>query len=236
MASTIQLSRTVTLASQMIRNAPLVFAAQNNDPALSNADWVKQMILSPPFAWRWNRASSVPSSPTFTTTIGTTDYTVPLSDFGWIEKAVAYDPSNGYQAFELVTDLVQGQETQANQLTRIAAQLDDDNGNITFRVMPAPDAAYDVCVTYQKSASLFTATTQTWTPIPDYLSYLYNLGFQAKAYEYWDDPRWVPTMQMFLTQLVAASENLTDTEKNIWLEDRLRTLRQTERAQNLPPR
>src|ERR1039458_1826896 len=102
MASTIQLQRTINRSQQMIRLSPLTFVANtDNDPAFSNADWVMQTILAPPFAWRWNRVESTPTIPTFVTTPGITDYTVSLPNFGWIEKAVAFDPNNAYSAQEI---------------------------------------------------------------------------------------------------------------------------------------
>ena len=233
MASTIQLQRTINLAQQFIRLSPLTFAANPaNDPAFSNADWVKQVILAPPFAWRWNRSAGTVTHPTFTTTIGQSDYVVNVPTFGWIEKAVAYDPANGQQAFELQVGLVIGLDTLANQPARITAQYDDNLGNVTFRVFPAPDAVYNIVVEYQNSASLFTSLTQTWSPIPDYLSYLVNTGFQAKAYDYFGDPRATPMMQLFFTQLTEVSEGLNESQKNIWLQDRLNSMRQTAAVQS----
>ena len=233
MASTIQLQRTINLAQQFQRLAPLTFAANTaNDPAFSNADWVKQTILSPSLGgWRWNRVSATPQTPTFTTTAGVSDYVVALPNFGWIEKAVAYEVANAYAAYELQVELIKGVDTLSNQPTRISAQLDDDSGNITFRVFPAPDEIYAVVVDYQKSASLFTTLNQTWTPIPDYLSYIVNEGFQAKAFEYSNDPRFQTSMQLFLTNLAAEAEGLNQTQKNLWLSDRLNTTRQTAAVQ-----
>src|SRR6185312_12577042 len=95
MASTIQLQRTVTLASSFARYAPLTMSA--NDPALSNADWVRQLVLNPPFAWNWNRYEV----PSIQTLFGQTDYTVSVANFGWIEKAVLFYPENGNIAQEL---------------------------------------------------------------------------------------------------------------------------------------
>lgn len=231
--STIQLQRTINLTQQFLRLAPLTFTENAaNDPAFSNADWVKQFILSPSLGgWRWNRVASTYTQPTFVTIIGQMDYVVNLPDFGWIEKAVAYDPSNGFAAFELQNDLIKGAEPTTNQPARISAQYDDDNGNITFRIFPAPDAAYNVVVDYQASASLFTELAETWAPIPDYLSYVYNEGFAAKAYEYSNDPRFTAAMQLFLQHLADAAEGLDATQKNLWLSDKLNTLRETARVQ-----
>jgi len=231
-ASTIELQRTINRTSQFLRLQPLLFQKNTaNDPAFSNADWVKQLILSPPFAWRWNRTAATFTDPTFVTIIGQTDYVVNLPTFGWIEKAVAYEPVNGYLTHELQVGLIFGADAQTNQPARISAQFDDGEGNITFRIFPAPDQVYNIVVEYQNSASLFTSVDQTWEPIPDYLSFIYNSGFDAKGYEYTNDPRYMTTMQLFLQQLVDSSENLSQTQKNLWIEDKLNSLRQTEMVQ-----
>lgn len=234
MASTIQLQRTINRSQQMIRLSPLILAANTaNDPAFSNADWVKQTILSPSLGgWRWNRSAGTPTSPTFTTIIGNTDYVVNLPTFGWIEKAVAYDPNDGYSSYELQVELIKGGDLLPNQPQRISAQYDDDEGNVTFRLFPAPDKIYSVVVEYQNAATLFTDVAQTWTPIPDYFSYIFNTGFDAKSYDYFNDPRFVPTLQLFYQMLADAAEGLDATQKNLWLSDRLNSMRQTQGVQS----
>lgn len=223
MASTIPLSRTIALAQQFVRNAPQTFTLPTvtNDPAFSNADWVRQFILSPPFAWRWNRTES-----NITCVIGQTDYTVSLANFGWIEKAIITFGDNGDQTTELEVVVNLAKETNPNLPTRISAQLDDDAGNITFRLSPAPDAAYVITLTSQKAAGQFVATTDFWSPIPDYLSYLINTGFQAKTYEYLGDPRFTVVMQQFLQSVVSANGGLSDTQKNLFISDRINTTRE----------
>jgi len=232
MASTIELSRTIALAQQFIRLSPLTFTSNTaNDPAFSNADWVMQTILAPPFAWRWNRTTASPQNPTFTTVIGQTDYKIALPNFGWMEKATCYDPQNGYSAQELKIELITAGESLPNQPTRISAVADDGLGNITFRVFPAPDKVYEIVVEHQNAAQLFETTSQTWTPIPDYLSFLFNQGFQAKSYEYMNDPRFGPAMQLFYTQLTDVAEGLSESQKNIWLKDKLDSMRQMQAVQ-----
>jgi len=203
----------------------------SNDPAFSNADWVMQTILAPPFAWRWNRVTASPTAPTFVTNPGVSDYSVALPNFGWLEKAAAYDPNNGYFCFELQSELLKSIDTLQNQPTRISTQLDDGSGNITFRVFPAPDKIYNIVVEYQKSAPQFTSLSQTWAPVPDYMSNVYNSGFDAKSYEYVNDPRYPSALQMFFTSLSGVSQGLEAAEKNIWLGDRLASIRQTMAAQ-----
>jgi hypothetical protein len=77
---------------------------------------------------------------------------------------------------------------------------------------------------------LFTATTQTWSPIPDEYSFVYTQGFLYKAYEYFDDPRVAITRQSFALSLLGVSEGLDDQQKNLFLGRYLDTLRQEVRA------
>lgn len=225
MASTIQLQRTNTLASAFVRYAPLTLSS--NDPAFSNADWVRQFILSAPFAWRWNRAVV----PDITTQVGVSDYTVNLPSFGWIEKAVWFLPDNGNQTQELEVENNLATESLPNAPVRISVQLDDDAGNITFRLSPAPDQAYNISVIYQKSAPNFTALTDTWAPIPDYLSYVYNQAYLFKSLEYINDPRQAEAYQVFIQMLTSVNQGLSDAAKNLFLMDRLNTQRQTQNVQ-----
>lgn len=211
----------------MIRLAPLTFTENtNNDPAFSNADWVMQEILAPPNSFRWNRTSATPEVPTFTTVTGQTDYAVSLPNFGWIEKATCYDFTNGISAQELQVGLIYAADTLPNQPARIAAILDNGEGIITFRIFPAPDKVYSIVVESQNAAQLFTSVDQTWSPLPDYLSYIFNTGFDAMSYLYMNDPRFQGTMQLFYTQLAAVAEGLSETQRNIWLQDKLGSIRE----------
>ena len=233
MASTIELARTIARSQQFIRLSPLTFTENTaNDPAFSNADWVMQTILAPPFAWRWNRASGYnPQTPTFTTAIGQSDYQVSLPNFGWLEKAVAYDPVDGFKAYELKVLLVLGNETVTNEPTQISTQYDNGAGIQTFRIFPAPDKVYNVVLEFQNAAQLFTTTSQTWEPIPDYFSNIFNSGFDYKSYEYMADPRQGSAGQIFFTQLANAAEGLTESQKNIWLTEKINSLREMGKAQ-----
>ena len=219
MASTITLDRTVNFVQRFIRNAPLT-TINDGDPAFLAADWVRQFILAPPFAWRWNRAYVSP----IICASGVFDYTVNLPDFGWIEKAYLNFPIGAGQpgrSKELTVEMVVASDQFVNQPTTITANLDDNNGNITFRLFPPPDINYTLFVIYQKSAAKFGSMSDLWSPIPDYMSYLYTEGFKAAAYEYFGDERYPFTLQMFLRQVVAANDGLSETEKSLFLSDRL---------------
>jgi len=220
MASTIQLTRTVNNAIQFIRNAPLDNNAAG-DPAFTIGDWVRMFMLAPPFAWRWNRSTT-----TFTTTAGTQDYTESLSTFGYLEMASITDNTGATPiVHELAIANNLAEESTQNQPTTIAARLDNDTGSITFRITPTPDKVYTVTVTYQNAAALFTNLTNTWTPIPDFMSHIYNQGYLAKTYEYMNDPRAGLAMQIFFKQLAAASAGLDDRQRNIFIQQFLDTTR-----------
>jgi hypothetical protein len=54
----------------------------NQEPALTSANLSLQTIVGPPFVWPWNRNNTF-----FLTTVGQQDYTVSLSNFGFLEAA-----------------------------------------------------------------------------------------------------------------------------------------------------
>lgn len=225
MPSTIPVQRSITLASAFVRYAPLVLST--NDPALSNADWVRQFILSPPFSYNWNRAGF-----SFSTVIGQSDYPVTTANFGYIESAVISNTANGNESNQLEIEQNLVIETRVNQPTKISGQLDNGSNLITYRLVPAPDAVYQVAVTIQNSALTFTATTDTWNPIPDYISYIYNQGMLAKTFEYLNDPRQTPAMQLFFQQVSALNTGSIEGQKNIFLSDRLNSQRQQQTVQS----
>lgn len=226
MASNIKLQTTIDIAQRYIYKAPLLFVGDGN-LAFSIGDRVRQFMLSPPFAWRWNRGILPPIQ----CQVGLTDYTVNIPDFGWIEKAWLVFPQNQgqpAQVKELTVLNNLAQEGTQNQSAWISSVYDDNNGNVTFRLMSPPDQSYQLYINYQKSSKTFSKTTDTWEPFPDYMSYLYNQGFLAFAYEFKDDERFAFTYQQFLRQVVAANDGLTDTQKNIFLEGRLITQRENQ--------
>lgn len=99
----------------------------------------------------------------------------------------------------------------------IAAQGDDGQGNITFRLMPVPDVAYPVAITLQQKAPLFNSIQQTWSPIPDEYSRIFNWGFLSQMLLFSDDPRFGTANQKFVAGLLGAAEGMTETERNIFL-------------------
>lgn len=217
MSSTYTVTNALNWASLFIRSAPLTGVnSVANEPGLSICNWVKNLIMAPPFSWRWNRATT-----TFTTTAGTQDYTQSLSTFGWLEKASITDSNNNVIEIDIALDL--GEDSNRQQPNRIAARIDNDAGSITFRLMPVPDQTYTVTLTYQNQSSQITSTSSTFTPIPDYMQHVLYTGVLAKVYEYINDDRWMPTMQLFLKTLVAWNGGLSETEANLFVKSKLGT-------------
>lgn len=99
----------------------------------------------------------------------------------------------------------------------IAPQVDDNAGNITFRILPLPDQTYQASVIFQKRiAALATGPSSTWAPIPDHYSYVYQAGFAALMFSYWNDPRWQMYNQKFVAGLLGAAEGLSEDQKNVF--------------------
>jgi hypothetical protein len=227
--STNTLLRTVNLASAFCSLRPLTdIGGATNEPAFSIGDWTRNFILGPPFAWRWNR-----SVISFLTVVGQQDYqiqgtvTPAIKTFGWMEKASITDSTlNPIFIKELEVLLNLGESSVPEQPVQIAARLDDGAGNITFRLMPVPPKVYTVTVTFQNSSPTFQTINDSWAPIPDYLSYLTNQGFLAKSYEFINDERWGPAMQLFVRQVIAANNGLNDSQVNLFLSARLNSTRE----------
>jgi hypothetical protein len=218
MASTIKLQDTLNWCGAFISNRPTTNVSKiAGEPALTSANKVKQTILSAPFAWSWNRNTT-----TITTVVGTQDYSVALSDFGYIEKATV---SFGGKIFPVQVSLLLPADSTQQRPDFVAAQSDDNAGNITFRFQPVPDQIYSAVITYQKAPTISTALTGTWSPIPDRYSFIYESGLLAHMCNMFSPERYQQEISMFYKSLVSVSEGLTDSQKAIFLEEAMRATR-----------
>lgn len=144
------------------------------------------------------------------------DYTVPVSGFGHMQFASVKDVSaNKWMQMEVKDNLALSVDVGRPRF--IGANTEDANGNITFRVQPAPDKVYPVNVQIAKIPVPVTSINQTWAPIPDFMGYIYNWGFLALMYMFADDPRFAMANQKFIAHLLGAAEGLTEQEKDIFL-------------------
>jgi hypothetical protein len=212
MASTYTVQQSIDWGQYFMGNRPL--SLTNSEPALTSANIVMQVMLSPPFKWRWNRNSN-----TFAFTGG--DTTVTLSDFGFIEKAYVTPGSGNYSGQNIEIPKVETELTMdagSGRPHTIAPYLDNNAGDITFRFMPGnPDVTSQVTVIYQKKPTLLTAISQTWAPLPDEYGYVYNWGFLALMYLFADSQKFITANQKFISGLLALSGGLTEQQIAVFL-------------------
>lgn len=176
------------------------------------------------------------SVPAFNQTVGgtTTDGTAVWTNMGaigvrnisqtyslnWIENASIQDQDPNTCALvwkQLTPHIDLASDSQRSRPLSISAQFDQGNNNVTFRLMPCPDKAYPVQIQVQQKPPIIDSLNDTWSPIPDEYSRLYNWGLLALFYQFADDPRWQMANQKFVTNLLSTAEGLTETQLNIWL-------------------
>lgn len=185
----------------------------SNEPAITSANNVQQIMLSPPFKWSWNRNSF-----TFNTVVGTQDYTQSVSDFGYLETATLSYPG----ATRIVSVNVKNHtplgESVDQQLPGTIAVLQNTVGtSVKLRFLGVPDKIYSVVCWYQKFSPRIAALSDTWVP-PDNMGYIYQRGFLAELYEAFAQPALAQAERVsFAAALIANSEGLTVTETNMFL-------------------
>ena len=186
------------------------------EPATTNANILLGTMLGAPFVWEWNRATT-----TFTCVVATTDYVQVMTDYGFMETAHLTVPMSATQDQGIIYQMTpQRQLEKTSQPGRpgyISTFLDDQAGNITFRVGgSAPEQAYPVVITYQKAPTKFTNISAV-VPIPDKLMHIFKYGFLALAFLYAQDDRFAAMNQKFIATLLGSQQGLDATQKNIFL-------------------
>lgn len=222
--STVTISATIEWAKRLSFNRNPVIG-NSLEPALSSANMVKQIILGPPFSWWWNNEEvtftcnpSVPTPVGTLTATTTQDYTTVTSEFSHIEHASVFDINQTpgkWIELEVKNNLAL--DSNPDRPRFVSPHVEDAAGNMTWRVMPAPDKNYPVAIHIQKAAALITSINQTWAPIPDFMQYVYNWGFLALMWAFADDPRFQIANQKFVAGLLARAEGINDEERNAFL-------------------
>jgi hypothetical protein len=223
MASTVTLQNSINWAKPFLNYAPLTIGV-SNEPAITSANTVLQTMLMAPFNWRWNRGTAI-----ITTVPGQQDYPINLSNYGHFELATV--GITGDLTYPLEYKSILGAAVESSRPTFISDQLDNDAGFITFRITPAPDKAYAVTVTFQNAPPIFSSLSSLWSPVPDWMAYVYNWGFLALMSDFVDQSKAPRFRQMFVGSLLAASEGLSEEEKNVFKASWLGDLRQMQGEQ-----
>ena len=234
-SNTRTLAQSVEWASFFLSRRPFYGLDSNStlEPALTTGNVIIQTMLQPPFKWRWNRNST-----TFNITTAGGDVVKAIPDFGFVEKyqiVPSAGPNSG-KVYEVpYSQLLLSQDSDQGKISTIAAYLDDNAGNITFRTMPGKaDVNSTVTVIYQKAPVLLTAVTGTggtW-PIPDSYGHVYDNGVLFYFLLYAGDSRAFAIGQKFASNLIALSEGLDEQAKAIFLGEWDVILQQAARGQS----
>lgn len=220
MPSTITVQQTLNWTAPFVVQRPTSgINGVANEPALTSANKIIAAMVAAPLRWNWNRAQILSA---FTTTPGTSDYTLSIPNYGYLEKASLFLSTRTPSTFEIEVFPVLAVGSKQNEPAKISAVIDDGAGNITFRLLPVPDNAYTATLTYQKSATLLTALSQVWAPIPDKYAYIYETAMVAHMQGMYNLQAYFTGMELFFRMLVAAAEGMTESEKSMFLEDMLR--------------
>jgi hypothetical protein len=222
MASTITIQQTLNWQAAFLEQQPVLINGE--DPAVSSAQLVIQTMLGPPFAWPWNRGIA-----TFTT--ADQDFTVSgLSAFGFLEGGSVQANVVGGRPMAIAVKHFLEQDASGARPTHASAYIDDGTGNITFRLMPAPDQSYSVVLPYQKKPPLIYSVAQTWSPIPDEKNYICQWGHLSLMSLIGNDARFNEYNQKFVTSLLATQGGLSELERNLFLGNWLRAAMQLQGA------
>lgn len=188
MATTLQ--STVDWARTFTKLMPIVgVGGFSNEPALSICNQVLQEILSPPFAWKFNRTELA----TFNTVDKQQDYTIAgVLDISWLEECVMEDTDSTdtplpTRDIEAVRDLP---KTSLVEKPIRICKLKEVGADTVLRFWPIPGTFIETAnVVYQAKPPIKTALTNNWSPVPDDLQWLVRLGFLAWALKHADDAR-----------------------------------------------
>ena len=202
----------------------------NGEPAITAANLTKQTILGPPFKWPWNRGAFHVTLDANETAWGQ-DYLFELPDFHFIEKLWLTNPGDN-EAKE-ITNLVQSLagETISKRPSSAAMNWMDNSGNVQLRLNTLPDVAYLIDGTYQRAPVLMTSLANSWYPIPDHLSYIYDWGFLGFVSLLTKDARAPIFLTKFASHLLANQDGLSATQRNIFLGNWLDVMSAPQREQ-----
>jgi len=219
MPSTITLTALANFALPILKMQPL--SVTNMEPALTAANITLETILAPPFKWRQNRNSfTFTCVPKVGSTPAQADYPVTLPDFGWLEDQWVTDPARG-DVFPLEGALSLAMPTSAQSLRprTLAAQGDDNAGNITFRVNNLPDKAYVIAGDYQKAAVPLLSMASQFGPVPDYMAHIIDWGFLTIMALLVNNAEFPRFEQYFTSRLLSAQAGLDEVSRNIFVGD-----------------
>lgn len=199
----------------------------NGEPAITAANLTKQTILGPPFRWPWNRSTfHIDLDPTAAE--WSQDYLLYLPDFHFMEKLWLTDPNGKVTEISNIASSLAA-ESAIKRPSSASMNLQDDEGNVTLRLNAIPDEAYSIDGYYQRAAVTMSSLANTWGPIPDHLSYIYDWGFLGFCSLLTKDARAPIFLAKFASHLLGSQDGLTAQQRNIFLGDFLALMGQQQR-------
>lgn len=222
MPVTLSIQASLTYVQTLIDNQRL--NVNNMEPAVTMANTVLGTMLGPPFIWRQNRTNiSFPIG-----TAGKTDYFQYVPGLGFIETQWLEDEDGN--KLELNGSTALAKVSSQRTPTLIAAQYDDNQGNITFRVNSVPDADYTVYLDTQNAAPLIMSPADTFTPLSDYFGYLFNKGMLSEGALLVNDSRFSIWRSEWIAQMLATQDGLDAQAKDMFYSQFMNTTRTVQRS------
>lgn len=213
----------ITFSRAYIKQQTL--SVNNQQPGLGIAQIILNIMLGPPFVWRFNRFSF--EFPINTT--GGTDYVISVPGLGHIETQWMIDDQGKFH--ELSGAISLAKTGMQKQPTKVAPQYDDNLGNITFRFNSIPDRNYTAYFDYQQKPPLITGYGQPLGTMSDEFVHIFYTGMLAWAAMLVNDARFPIWEKRFIADLIAAQDGLDDQAKIIFMGEWLEFTRTALRSQ-----
>jgi hypothetical protein len=199
----------------------------SNEPMISIGNIVRNIILAAPFTWSFNR-----NTYNFETIPGQTDYSA-LNNFNVllaissVEIASVQDSSNNtWQITDIINEgaviggfnatTIQGRPSGLCVYQNFLSNNGANPPYALLRVSPTPDAAYLITMSYQTESPQFVNVTDSWAPIPNSFSDVYNnlcLGYYMESCQ---DPRGQQFIARGAARLLSRSTGLKEMDKIIF--------------------
>jgi hypothetical protein len=210
------LAQSIAWAQSMITTYIPLTAQTGSEPAMTIANIVVNFIQNPPFTWPTNRVEDT----SLTTVAGTQDYTLSITNFGFLEKVTLTNSSKSFEVKRIYNSSMLGISTEQNARPEACCvKLVTPGTSIGLRFLSAPDLVYTGTTTYQKAPVLFTSTTQDWFTqcnVPIYYMDIFNNLFLGEAFQVnGDDAAAAMYRRRGMAALLSKAEGLTEMQKSM---------------------
>jgi hypothetical protein len=219
MATTVQ--NVIDATQPYILYSPVTAGAGGIQPAVGIMNEIQNTILNPPFTWPWNRAEDSSTM----TVAGTQDYTINITNFGFLERCTLVDSKgNAHEVKDVYNNLSRG-IANVNTPARpngVAVKSVIYGTSVSIRFMGAPDQVYTIVLTYQKLVVPLTALTGSpagTLVIPDQMIDVINSLFIGESFALTNDHAAAQQYRARgIATLLAKAEGLTEMQINAFLE------------------